>query len=75
VSAWQAGSPIRHHAWCEAKLWVKSGVAAIDTAMFQKNAEYAPAHVRGRALAIFETLLTSTLFALFLLAVRRQFRR
>jgi hypothetical protein len=29
----------------------------------------------GRVLAIVETLLTSSLFALFLLAIRRQFRR
>jgi len=32
-------------------------------------------HPRGRLLALIEVLLTSTLGALFLLAVRRQFKR
>lgn len=40
-----------------------------------KDPEYAPAYPFGRALAIAETLLTSTLFPLFPLAIRRQFRR
>ena len=40
-----------------------------------KNSEYAPVYPLGRVLAIVETLLTSSLFALFLLAIRRQFRR
>jgi hypothetical protein len=47
----------------------------IDTASFQKNSEYLPTYPSGRGLAILETLLAATLFALFLLAIRRQFRR
>lgn len=42
---------------------------------FQKELKYEPSYPWGRALALFELLLTSTLIALFLLAVRRQFRR
>jgi hypothetical protein len=57
------------------KLVGKSMLVAVDMATFQRNPEYAPAYPWGRALAIAETLLTSTLFALFLLAIRRQFRR
>ena len=59
----------------ESKLLVKSAIAALDTATFQRNPEYTPAYPWGRLLAILETLLTSTLFALFLLAIRRQFKR
>ncbi len=38
-------------------------------------ADYEPQSVSGRFFALIELLLTSTLIALFLLAVRRQFRR
>lgn len=61
--------------WTEAKLIGKGGILAVDTATFQKSPEYTPAYPWGRVVAILETLLTSTLFALFLLAIRRQFRR
>ena len=50
-------------------------LVAVDTATFQRNPEYAPSYPWGRVLAIAETLLTSTLFGLFPLAIRRQFRR
>lgn len=50
-------------------------MAAVSIASFQRNLTYAPAYPWGRLLAILELLLTSTLVALFLLAVRRQFRR
>ena len=59
----------------EAGLLGKSLLMAIDIATFQRNSEYTPSYPWGRALAIAENLLTSTLFALFLLAMRRQFRR
>jgi uncharacterized protein YjbI with pentapeptide repeats len=59
----------------EGKLLIKSGITAIDTATFQRNPEFTPVYPRGRILGIIETLLTSSLFALFLLAIRRQFRR
>jgi uncharacterized protein YjbI with pentapeptide repeats len=64
-----------HRMFHEVGLFLKSALAALDTATFQKSPEYSPAYPWGRSLAIAETLLTSTLFALFLLAIRRQFRR
>lgn len=74
-SAWQAHRPILSNLAAEARLFGNSLLASIDTAMFQKAPEYAPAYPWGRVLAIAEVSLTSTLFALFLLAIRRQFRR
>jgi uncharacterized protein YjbI with pentapeptide repeats len=50
-------------------------MTALSVAGFQKELIYQPAYPWGRALALFELLLTSTLIALFLLALRRQFRR
>ena len=61
--------------WAEVRLFGKSTITSVDAATFQRSAEYAPTYPWGRVLAIFETLLTSSLFALFLLALRRQFRR
>ncbi|MHB1700510.1 MAG: hypothetical protein ACYCSN_10325 [Acidobacteriaceae bacterium] len=75
VSVWRAGGSPKHSLKWEAGLLGKSILTAIDAATFQKSPEYAPAYPWGHALAVFETLLTSTLFALFLLAIRRQFRR
>jgi uncharacterized protein YjbI with pentapeptide repeats len=72
---WNRQDSWTNNLWTEAKLIGKSGITAIDMATFQRTPEYAPAYPCGRVLAIFETLLTSTLFALFLLAIRRQFRR
>jgi hypothetical protein len=50
-------------------------LAAILVPLFQRDLVYEPAYPWGRVLAVLEIALTSTLFALFLLAVRRQFRR
>lgn len=50
-------------------------MTALSVAGFQKELRYEPSYPWGRALALGELLLTSTLIALFLLAVRRQFRR
>lgn len=50
-------------------------MTALSVAGFQKELIYQPAYPWGRALALFELLLTSTLIGLFLLALRRQFRR
>jgi uncharacterized protein YjbI with pentapeptide repeats len=74
-SVWPAGSPLHDKIWAELKLIGKSCLTAIDTATFQKSFEYTPTYPYGRGLAILESLLTATLFALFLLAIRRQFRR
>jgi uncharacterized protein YjbI with pentapeptide repeats len=41
----------------------------------QKELRYEPVYPWGRALALVQLVLTSTLIALFLLALRRQFRR
>jgi len=75
ASVWRTGDGWTPNLWAEARLAGKSAITSVDAATFQKSAEYAPAYPCGRVLAIFETLLTSTLFALFLLAIRRQFRR
>jgi hypothetical protein len=74
-SVWDKNNSWTNNFWTEAKLIGKSGITAIDTATFQRTPEYAPTYPRGRVVAIIETLLTSSLFALFLLAIRRQFRR
>jgi len=50
-------------------------MTALSVAGFQKELKYEPSYPWGRVLALLELLLTSTLIALFLLAVRRQFRR
>jgi len=50
-------------------------MTTLSVAGFQKELIYQPAYPWGRALALLELLLTSTLIALFLLALRRQFRR
>jgi len=72
---WNRQDGLTNNLWTEAKLIGKSGITAIDTATFQRTPEYTPVYPLGRVLAIVETLLTSSLFALFLLAIRRQFRR
>jgi len=59
----------------EGKILAKSAIAAVDAVTFQRNAEYLPGYPLGRALAILSTLTSSSLFALILLAVRRQFKR
>jgi uncharacterized protein YjbI with pentapeptide repeats len=74
-SEWDKNNSWMNNFWTEAKLIGKSGITAIDTATFQRTPEYTPVYPRGRVVAIVETLLTSSLFALFLLAIRRQFRR
>jgi uncharacterized protein YjbI with pentapeptide repeats len=72
---WDKNNSWTNNFWTEAKLIGKSGITATDTATFQRTPEYAPAYPWGRVVGIVETLLTSSLFALFLLAIRRQFRR
>ena len=75
TSVWRAGDGWIPNLWAEVHLIGRGAITSVDTATFQKSAEYAPAYPWGRVLAIFETLLTSILFGLFLLAIRRQFRR
>jgi len=75
ASVWRMQDNVERNLWAEVRLVGKGAITSVDTATFQKNAEYAPAYPWGRVLAVFENLLTSSLFALFLLAIRRQFRR
>lgn len=75
TSVWHKADLWTPNLWAEARLLGKSAIASVDIATFQKSAEYTPAYPWGRVLAIAETLLTSTLFGLFLLAIRRQFKR
>jgi hypothetical protein len=75
TSAWYKQGGWGNNCWTETKLFGRSLITSIDTATFQRSPEYVPAYPWGRVLAILEALLTSTLFALFLLAIRRQFKR
>ncbi len=75
ASVWDVQKSYGENLWPEVRLAVKGAITSVDSATFQRSAEYTPAYPWGRVLTIFETLLTSTLFALFLLAIRRQFRR
>ena len=50
-------------------------MTTLGVAFFQRELEYQPVYPWGRVLQWAELLFTSTLIALFLLAVRRQFRR
>ena len=56
-------------------LLIDSGITSIEVATFQKNVSYPPSYRSGRVLTLLEQLVTSTLTALFLLAIRRQFKR
>jgi uncharacterized protein YjbI with pentapeptide repeats len=59
-------------------LWSVLGhslMTTVGVAAFQRDLAYDPCYPWGRLLAIVENVLTSTLVALFLLAIRRQFRR
>jgi uncharacterized protein YjbI with pentapeptide repeats len=73
--SWNKNESWTDNLWTEGKLLGKSLIAAVDSASFQRNPEYTPNYPWGRVIAYFETLLTSTLLGLFLLAIRRQFRR
>jgi hypothetical protein len=57
------------------RLFWHSLMTSLGVAAFQRDLAYEPSYPWGRLLALLELLLTSTLIALFLLAVRRQFRR
>jgi uncharacterized protein YjbI with pentapeptide repeats len=48
---------------------------SVEVAAFQRQLTYEPVYPWGRLARIVELVLTSTLLALFLLALRRQFRR
>jgi len=50
-------------------------MTTIGIAAFQRDLAYEPCYPWGTLLATVETVITSTLLALFLLAVKRQFRR
>ena len=50
-------------------------MTSISVAGFQRELRYVPSYPYGRMLALFELLLTTTLGGLFLLAIRRKFKR
>jgi uncharacterized protein YjbI with pentapeptide repeats len=58
-----------------AAFFFHSFMTAASVAGFQREIKYEPSSQKGRALALLEVLFTSTLIALFLLAIRRQFKR
>jgi len=57
------------------RLFWHTVMTSLGVAAFQRDLAYEPSYPWGRLLALLELLLTFTLIALFLLAVRRQFRR
>jgi hypothetical protein len=57
------------------RLFCHSMMTSLGVAAFQRDLAYEPSYPWGRLLALLELLLTSALIGLFLLAVRRQFRR
>jgi len=75
ISVWDKTQPWTPNLVREARTVGKAGITALDTVTFQRNPEYLPGYPWGRVLAIGATLLISSLFALFLLAIRRQFKR
>jgi uncharacterized protein YjbI with pentapeptide repeats len=65
----------RGQVYATAAFFGHSLMTALSVAGFQKELKYEPSYPWGRAFALLEQLFTSTLIALFLLAVRRQFQR
>ncbi len=72
---WQSGGETGSVWRARGYLVGHSLVTTLYVAAFQKDLTYQPSYPWGRLLALAEVLLTSTLGALFLLAVRRQFKR
>jgi uncharacterized protein YjbI with pentapeptide repeats len=76
LNPWQDQSKNQRPEWSvRASLLCHSLVTSLCVASFQRDCPYAPSYPWGRVLSIVETLVTGTLVALFLLAVRREFRR
>ena len=70
------GAEDRRSVWrARLDLVMNSGLTSLEVALLQKNPAYEPRYRGGRLLMLLELVLTSTLGALFLLAVRRQFKR
>jgi hypothetical protein len=64
--------------WNLSSFWsmiLHSLMTSLSVAGFQRELRYAPSYPWGRMLALLELLLTTTLGGLFLLAIRRQFKR
>jgi len=64
--------------WKLPQFWsmiLHSLMTSLSVAGFQRELRYAPSYPWGRMLALLELLLTTTLGGLFLLAIRRQFKR
>jgi uncharacterized protein YjbI with pentapeptide repeats len=64
--------------WKLSPFWsmiLHSFMTSLSVAGFQRELRYAPSYPWGRMLALLELLLTTTLGGLFLLAIRRQFKR
>ena len=75
ATQWASANTVADRMKGQLNLFGNSFLAAAEIATFQKEPAYQPLYPKGRVLGVLETLLTSTLAALFLLAVRRQFRR
>ena len=56
-------------------MMLHSLMTSLSVAGFQRELRYVPSYPWGRMVALFELLLTTTLGGLFLLAIRRQFKR
>jgi len=59
----------------ETELLKDSCLSSLEVASFQKERMYEPVYRTGHFLILMEMVMSSSLFALFLLAIRRQFRR
>ena len=75
VSRWDFQKGYGENLWAEMDMFANGLIASVDAAEFQRSPKVEPARRVGWLMARFETVLTSSLFALFLLAMRRQFRR
>jgi uncharacterized protein YjbI with pentapeptide repeats len=66
---------ITSRSWGRLKFFGNSLMTALDVAAFREKFRYQPIYPWGQLLSRLEVVLTSTLLALFLLAVRRQAKR
>lgn len=74
-SAWSKQDSFTRNLVHETRVFGAGLMVALDVATLQKSGDLVPVYPLGRALSVFQTVVTTILFALFLLAIRRQFRR
>jgi hypothetical protein len=70
-----AGSADKRSLWKARLTMGASAVTTVGIALFLRDLPYEPLDPWGSAMKVAEMILTSVLAALFLLALRRQFKR